>query len=284
MGRGVLSPRVQPLPDGRRLAGINRTRVQVRDVADGREILILRGAHARSSDGGFNPVVAWSPDGSRLSASNWTGSISIWDARTETVAPGRRWEAAQGRIFGWHLAEADAAVAAGQPGPAAFHLDRLLQAQPPDATSLLRRAEIGVKLRRFDEADGDYARWFASGTTEDRVAHLAYARLFLVRGDREGYRDFFGRLLDSRERTLDAGTAWQVGRIAGLVPCSVAEAEHVVRLIRSFPTDAPTPAGIKFALSLAQYRAGQREPARIALQDFFPALTAMRGSAYLSWR
>ncbi len=52
-------------PDGRRLAGVNRSRVQIRDAGDGREVLILRGAPSRWSDGGFNPVLAWSPDGTR---------------------------------------------------------------------------------------------------------------------------------------------------------------------------------------------------------------------------
>src|SRR5262249_48849780 len=153
--------------------------VQIRNVADGREILILRGAHSRSMDGGFNPVVAWSLDGSRLSASNWTGSTSVWDAPTETVPPDRRWEAARGRAFGWPLAEAEAAINARQSGAAGFHLDRIQQAQPPDATALLRRAEIAMKLRRLDAADRDYARWLASGAAEDRDAYLAYARLLL---------------------------------------------------------------------------------------------------------
>ncbi len=256
-------------PDGRRLAGVDRSKVQIRDVEDGRQILILRGARARPSDGGFNPVVAWSLDGSRLAASNWTGSTTVWDAPPTVVDAGRRLAAAGGRIFGWHLNEADAAIAAEQAGAAAFHLDRIVPSDPPDTTSMLRRAEIALRLRRLDVADRDFARWFAGGAAEDRVAALAYARLFLIRGDAQGYRDYFARLLESHEKGRDPGSAWELGRIAGLVPCSVADAERVVRVVKLRADQASAPPSTKFALALAHYRAGQWAPARAALDAFF---------------
>jgi WD40 repeat protein len=67
-------------PDGSRLATVNRVHVQVWDVVTGQMVLILRGAPPRHSDNGFNPRVAWSPDGRFLAASNWDLSVSIWDA------------------------------------------------------------------------------------------------------------------------------------------------------------------------------------------------------------
>ena len=79
-------------PDGRRLAGVHRYRVELRDVEDGREILILRRRPSRSTDGGFNPVVAWSPDGTRLAASTWDGSVTVWNAPTETIPAEERWD------------------------------------------------------------------------------------------------------------------------------------------------------------------------------------------------
>ena len=97
---------------------------------------------------------------------------------------------------------------------------------------------------------------------------LNYARLFLIRDDRRGYRDFFGRLLDSHEKGRDPGSVWQMGRIAGLVPCSVADAERIVRLVRIPAAEMSAPPSLKFALALAHYRAGQWAPARIALEDF----------------
>ena len=65
------------------------------DVRTGREALRLRGAPFRSSDPGFNPQVAWSPDGRRLAASNFDFSLSVWNAgfaeeQRQGCASGRR--------------------------------------------------------------------------------------------------------------------------------------------------------------------------------------------------
>src|SRR5207302_7786611 len=53
------------------------------DVATGQDVLLLRGQPPRSGDGGHNPVLAWSPDGQRLAAMNWNGSVSVWDRSEE---------------------------------------------------------------------------------------------------------------------------------------------------------------------------------------------------------
>ncbi len=253
-------------PDGTRIAGVNRSRVQVRDVRDGREILTLRGARARSLDGGFNPVVAWSPDGNRLAASNWDGSVSIWSGTTESIAAERRWEQARKRLFAWHLDEASEAIAGGQPDAAAFHLDHLEHADPPDAISLLRKAEIAIRLRQLDAADKDYERWSASGPARYGATDLSRARLYLMRGDRQGYRTYFRRLLDSYEKEPGPRTAWQLGRVVGLAPCSHAEAERVVRVLQAPLTDPAVRPNHLVALAMAHYRAGQWERSLAALE------------------
>jgi WD40 repeat protein/tRNA A-37 threonylcarbamoyl transferase component Bud32 len=255
-------------PDGRRLAGVSRSKVQLRDVADGREILSLSGAPSRASDGGFNPVVAWSPDGTGLAATNWDGSVSVWAGIAGSIPARERWGAAERRVFAWHLGEAEAAIAAGQAGAAGLHLDRIRRAEPPDARSLLRRAEVAVKLRLLDEADADFARWLAGGAAVEQDAYLSYARLFLIRGDRPGYRRLLGRFLDSCEQGADPDGLEQLGRMVGLAPCPVAVAERVVRLLR---IPFPEPAGHRthqFSLGLAYHRAGHRDAARTALNDF----------------
>ena len=112
-------------PTARRLAGVSRSRVQVRDAGDGREVLILRGAPSRWYDGGFNPVLAWSPEGTRLAATNWDHSVSVWSGDRMPASPAQRWETARSRVFTWHLDEAEAAIAAVQAAAAGFHLDRL---------------------------------------------------------------------------------------------------------------------------------------------------------------
>ena len=255
-------------PDGRRLAGVSRPKVQIRDVESGQEILILRGAPSRSSDGGFNPVVAWSPDGMRLAATTWTGSVSLWNAPAETIPAEERWASARGRVFAWHLDEAEAAIAARQAGAAAFHLDKLHGTEPPDPTSLVRTAFVAMSLRRLDEADKDLARWLAGGAADSGYARLTYARLFLLRGDQEGYNRFLQHSLEAYEKRPDVRLAWQLGRIIGLAPCSVADAERVVRAIPIPSKDSMARPSYQFARAMALYRAGQWEPARSALHEF----------------
>jgi WD40 repeat protein len=265
-------------PDGTRLAGVNRLRVQVRDVRDGREILTLRGAGSRSLDGGFNPVVAWSSDGARLAATNWDGSVSIWSGTGDSTPAERRWEQASKRTFAWHLDEASGAIAGGQPDAAAFHLDRLERKEPPDALSLLRRAELAIRLRSLDTADKDYERWFACGTARYEATELSRARLYLLRGDHRGYRAFFRRLLESYEKEPGPRTAWQLGRVVGLAPGSKAEAERVVRVLQ-VPLTTPTTRPMDLlALAMANYRAGQWDQSRAALAK--AESTDLRGGVY----
>jgi WD40 repeat protein len=67
-------------PDRTRLAGVTRAEVIVLDVATGHEVLTLRGAPLAKGDKGFNPQLAWSPDGQYLAASQWNNTVAIWHA------------------------------------------------------------------------------------------------------------------------------------------------------------------------------------------------------------
>src|SRR5262249_54064146 len=151
-----------------------------------------------------------------------------------------------------------------QPDAAAFHHDRLRADEAPDATALVRRAEIAVQIRRLDDADRDYSRWLDGGGLDDRGTYLSYARLFLIRGDRNGFQRYFPRVLDAAADRFDASTAWQLGRIAGLSPCAADDAVRIVDAARAAVADPGAHADWWFALALAHYRAGQWESARSA--------------------
>ena len=255
-------------PDGRRLAGVHRYRVELRDVEDGREILILRGFHPG------RPTAA--------STRSWPGVPTVpgWPPRPGTAASpsgtprprrSRRRSGGQGRGAGsshgtWMRPTPPSPP--GQPDAAAFHLDEIERLEPADATSLIRRADIAVRLRRLDAAHRDYARWLDGGAADGLDAHIAYARLFLLRGDVQGYRRFLDRSLESFESRPDAPSAWQLGRIIGLAPCSAAVAERVARLIRTPAKDSIFRPRQLIALAMALYRAEQWESARSALEEF----------------
>ena len=175
-------------PDGRLLAGVSRTGVEIRDVDEGREVLILRGAPHRVNDGGFNPLIAWSSDGGQLATTNWDGSISVWDGSERTISPDQRWAEAESRVFGWHLAMADWALTREQRAAAASHLDQIRTAVTPDLSSLKDRAKLHLRLGHRDEAEKDFVQWLARGASDDGYAWLWYAQLLLIRNDGERYR------------------------------------------------------------------------------------------------
>ena len=165
-------------------------------------------------DGGFNPVVAWSPDGTRLAASNWDGSITVWngpdgdDHRPES--DGRR-RGAGSSPGTWTRPRPPSPQ--DRPAAAAFHLDELERLNRPTPTSLVRRAEIAVRLRRLDDGRQGLRPLARRRRGRGALTHyLAYARLFLIcAATTRVTGSFVGRSLDSFEKGPDA----QVGLAAG---------------------------------------------------------------------
>jgi WD40 repeat protein len=140
LGASVLRSTVQSpahaafSPDCRLLAVVDRDQVTVWDVFSGQEVLILRGAPPRSWDPGFNPKVAWSPDGRRLAASNWDRSVSVWDAteRVSASAKVRRRREAEERAPSWHRRHLQECQDEGDPFGLAFHRQFLRGKRPPE--------------------------------------------------------------------------------------------------------------------------------------------------------
>jgi len=119
-------------PNGRRLAGVSRDLVKVWSVEMGQEVLTLRGAPKRYWDPAFNPRIRFSPDGSRIAATNWDESISLWEAEYRTDGSrSRRRRAADERAHWWHLQEAEHCLQHKNPAAARFHLQRLQEVALP---------------------------------------------------------------------------------------------------------------------------------------------------------
>ena len=209
----------------------------------------------RRADGGFNPLLAWSQDGQQLASFNWDGSVSVWSATVETETVCR--PAKRGRRPCFRLASCRGR---NRPSPkdsaaaAAFHLSRLLAAQPPDITSLTRRGVLPAP-GRWEQARADLARWYQSGEADEGEAWLDYARLLIALGDSDGYRKVCTRMLEVFEQNPRLPMAHATAHAIGLAPGPQEEAVRAVTLAEKELGDRRD-AGRQFSLALAHFSAG----------------------------
>jgi WD40 repeat protein len=243
-------------PDGRRLAGVDREQVRLWDVQAGKELLTLRGAPARPYDGGFNPALAWSLDGRRLAAGNWDGSTSVWEGTEGDPAPDTAWQQVAKRVYLWHLREADEAARHRSPA-VAFHLAQMGNTEPPDREALLRRARLFTDVGAWDRAAADYVRAFAAGEPEAGWDWVRFARLHLLRGDREGYRRLCARMLAHFGAAGRPPIEDTLIRAAVLGPGGVSAPAEALQWARAAWKERDWLPDLPFTLALAHGRAGQ---------------------------
>jgi WD40 repeat protein/serine/threonine protein kinase len=269
-------------PDGRRLAAVDRQQVKVWDVASGKEVLTLRGLPPRPTDGGFNPALAWSPDGRWLAATNYKGGIDVWDgaARPEPAADAAPAAVPAARRYAWHLDQAEAALRNGQPEAAAFHLARVREEEPPDRDCRLRRGRLFVRAGDWERAAADLSVVFADHLPDDVNAWIYHARALLLRGDAEGYRRLCARLAAPGGEPALPEALPHILWACVLGPEAVADPAPLVCLAAISRNQEPQEAGRLFVLGLAHYRAGEWEPARQRLQE---AADADPRRAWLCW-
>jgi dipeptidyl aminopeptidase/acylaminoacyl peptidase len=118
-------------PDGRRLATASWDgTARLWDFASGKPLAVLRGHTAQVAG------VAFSPDGSRLATASNDGTARLWIARESPEDQEKR-QRGQQRL--WRRQQAAEAEKHGRWFSAAFHLSRLLEAEPADASLYARR-------------------------------------------------------------------------------------------------------------------------------------------------
>ncbi len=277
-------------PDGRRLAAAGRQVVTVWDAANGKEVLSLRGAPPWPFDNGFNPALAWSQDGRWLAAANWDESVSVWDGGDAEALPGSAPDAdpvgplrrvPEARVYSWHLAQAEAALGAGQPAAAAFHLDRLRDAEPPDLASRLRRGDLWLHRGEWARAAADYAAGMAAGKPDDAGMWLNYARALLLQEDRDGYRRLVPGMLGHCGDASDAynpepAEAWASVLAEGALPDAAKPLRRAEKVVNGWGRGGTN----ALLLALALYRAGQYDEAAAEAQESLPGEP---GRAYVWW-
>ncbi len=247
-------------PDGLRLAGMDREQVKLWDVRAGQELLTLRGAPPRPNDGGFNPALAWSPDGRRLAASNWDGSISVWEgADGERPAAGTAYRDLEGRIYLWHLRQAEDGASQQSPA-AAYHLGQVAAGEPPDAAARLRRARLFLRTGEWDRAAAEYRQAFAA-EPEGGSDWLWYARLHLLRGDGAAYRGLCARMMAHFGQPGRPPLEEAVVRACVLAPGGTADPAAVLHQAEEAFKDFPENINLWLGLALAHGRAGRWEEA-----------------------
>jgi WD40 repeat protein/tRNA A-37 threonylcarbamoyl transferase component Bud32 len=256
-------------PDGSRLAGVSRERVQVWDVASGQDMLFLTGAEPRPRDNGFNPMLAWSPDGSRLAASNWNRVVSVWetaDPDSAAVRADRRRRAAA-RAFAWHRGRAESALRSGAPFAFAFHRRRLEALELPNAWVRRERADFFAQCGAWDRARADLAANFAGGIPARAALWRDYALVLMQTSGRAEYERLRSRVLKQFADSDVSDVIRQLARSSGLTPLSPPEAAHFLRVARQDRAAHQMDVSALDYLGLALYRAGQWEEASRCLHQ-----------------
>jgi WD40 repeat protein len=254
-------------PDGTRLAAVCREQVYLWEVPTGQELLILRGAGHRSKDGGYNPKVVWSPDGTRLATTNWNRTVSVWDASELAGQEGqeRRRRVVEARAFLWHLESAQTSP----PGSTsqAFHHKALMKRMPVNAYQRILRGRYLAQKGCFAEAAEEYRLGFGHGPPTHPDLWREHALLRLSVGDKRGYRkvcrEMYARYGEGEEQGLLARMAWAcaLAHKPGLPAKQLGDLSAKID-----PPDPRWEPGRCLALGLVFLRRGEVKRARNALE------------------
>ncbi|MFO0844117.1 MAG: hypothetical protein U0797_17235 [Gemmataceae bacterium] len=246
-------------PDGRLLAGVNRNEVTIWDLREGLEVIRLRGAPPRPSDGGFSPRVAWSGDGRRLAASNWDQSVTVWDSADLATpdAKGGLRRAAHDRLPRWHLKSAATALGRRRADAVRFHLDQLEKRGELEPAWRLARGDLLGRMGEWEKARREYEA--VAPDYGGFPAEVVRARLALMawKGDRVEYTRLAAALLDGGAAGTVENSAVHTAMACCLFPGAVARPDRLLAPLRELLSPERTQAGLQLALGLASLRAGR---------------------------
>jgi tetratricopeptide (TPR) repeat protein len=134
-------------PDGGRVATASDDgTARLWDAASGKPLAVLREHTAQVA------AVAFSPDGSRLATASGDWTARLWIARESSEDQEKR-QREQQRL--WRRQQAAEAEKGGRWFSAAFHLSRLLEADPADASLYARRGLAHALQGQWSKAAAD---------------------------------------------------------------------------------------------------------------------------------
>jgi dipeptidyl aminopeptidase/acylaminoacyl peptidase len=134
-------------PDGRRIATASYDgTARLWDAASGKPLAVLKG----HTD--FVRFITFSPDGSRLATASNDGTARLWIARESPEGQEKRWREQQ-RL--WRRQQAAEAERGGRWIAAAFHLSRLIEAEPANPALYARRGKAHALQGLWAKAAAD---------------------------------------------------------------------------------------------------------------------------------
>ena len=215
-------------------------------------MLHLRGAGPRSSDNGFNPRLAWSHDGTRLAASNWDRTVTLWDANEKISEQAKRvlHQHAASRAFTWHLDQLDRYQTSAF--AARFHRRYLQELGPPSPDQRQRRGDHYARSAQWDRALADFTP--PEGETLEGLPQQAL--LLLKTGDEDGYRKLLSAILKADVLARPV-SHWSIVRAGVLAPLPDQETGRLLAVAKQLRAAFPRDRHSLELLGLALLRAGQ---------------------------
>ncbi|MFO0880316.1 MAG: protein kinase [Gemmataceae bacterium] len=161
-------------PQGNRLAVASREGIiTLYDAATGKEVLTLQGRTGREMDRAFPPRVAFSPDGRRLAATDYTLGLWIWEADPpDTAGDAQQAEhlaRADRAAIDFHIRSALDGLEFSRPAQLAFHFDQVHRSPLAPGRQSLERARLLARQRDWAGAAADYRRWLRSNPIAELV-------------------------------------------------------------------------------------------------------------------
>jgi len=251
-------------PDGKRLAAIGRESVLLWDSRSGEELLTLRGVPSPGRDPGFNPRIAFSRDGRYLAATNYNGTLSLWDAGRSDHWKGGKTERAEETTqaaLNWHAEMFRTGVNSGVETIWRFHLDRLRRLSLSESPEWEARAFVHALAGNWKEAANDFGSSFDKQPSPSAAVWFYYGLILAYCGRTEDARQ---HALDMRQRfgtSSDPDTlSWLTYTCAMLDVAS--DGEEIVDLAKKLVAAKIHPGLKHHVLGVALFRRGRIDEAR----------------------